>query len=310
MATRRAFNATLFGVVLMGTSSQARPSQARPTRTTIVPFQTSPFPYDGPVPDSGRPFLDTMQGDQRAHTSPRGGVYPLDPTYSDRSVLLAIPPRFDPAHGHIVVYLHGNLARLERDVVERQRVVAQVVASKADVVLIAPQFAVDALDSSAGHFWDDGGFTRFLDEAATRLAAMSGLDAEHFAAMPVVLVAYSGGYNPAAAILSHDERSRRVAGVVLLDALYGEIETFGDWLARRFSDAFFVSAFSTSSKAGNLALQADLRAKGIAYEEGLPAHLRPGAIGFIDAGAVVHDDFVTRAWVADPLRAILARIGR
>jgi hypothetical protein len=41
-------------------------------------------------------------------------------------------------------------------------------------VLVAPQFAVNAADSSAGKFWEPNGFKRFLDEAAVKLARMYG----------------------------------------------------------------------------------------------------------------------------------------
>lgn len=305
MFTRRASSAMLLAtgaLPLLGHRSEAA------TRTRIVPFQTSPFPYDGLIPSSGLPFLDTLQDGQRAHTSPRGGVYPENPTYADRSVLLAVPPRFAPSRAVIVVYLHGNLARLDRDVVRRQRVVAQLAASKLDAVLVAPQFAVDALDSSAGHFWDSGGFAHFLDEAAAQLAAMTGQEPAVFAAMPVVLVAYSGGYHAAAGILAGGGTDNRILGLILLDALYGDEETFADWIVRTNGRTFFFSAFSTSSASSNQQLQSELVTRGIAWSDGLPPALAPGVVAFLAAGDVPHNDFVTSAWTADPLRAVLARI--
>ncbi len=305
MWTRRALNATLLGSA--GSLLVTEPGAAA-TRMRIVSFQTSPFPYDGTIPDTGKPFLDVQQGDQRGHTSPRGGVYLEDPTYRDRSVLLAIPPRFDPGRAALVVFLHGNLARLERDVIARQRVVAQFVASGLDAALVVPQFAFDALDSSAGHFWDPDGFTHFLDEAADRLGTLSGHGRDVFAALPVILVAYSGGYNPAAAILSRSGATDRIAGVILLDALYAEGPTFADWVVRSNGRGFFFSAFSTSSAAGNRELEADLRARGVTVTDGLPARLCRGTVAFLPAGPIVHNDFVTRAWIADPLRAVLARV--
>ena len=207
-----------------------------------------------------------------------------------------------------MVFLHGNLARLERDVVGRQRVVAQMTASGLDAALVVPQFAVDALDSSAGHFWDPGGFARFLDEAAGQLAAFSGQDRDAFAAMPVVLVAYSGGYNPAAAILSQEGANGRIAGVILLDALYGATPAFADWLVHANGRSFFFSAYSPSSASGNSELEAELRQRGIGFTEGLPLRLTRGTVAFLPTGPVAHNDFVTHAWIADPLRAILARV--
>ena len=48
--------------------------------------------------------------------------------------------------------------------------------------------------------------------------------------MPVVIVAYSGGYLPAAYSLAHGGARDRVKGVVLLDALYGEPDKFARWI--------------------------------------------------------------------------------
>src|SRR5581483_10864836 len=174
-------------------------------KAAMIAFAAAPFPYDGMIPgDADRddaPFLDAKDGDRRGHTSPRGGVYWEDPTYSDRRSLLYIPPGFDlkrPAA--IVVFFHGNQAMLERDVVDRQQVPRQLAQSNLNAVLVAPQFAVDALDSSAGGFWQDGAFLRYLREAALHLAELQGHGASRndFAKLPVILVAYSGGYLPAA----------------------------------------------------------------------------------------------------------------
>jgi hypothetical protein len=41
----------------------------------------------------------------------------------------------------------------------------------------------------------------------------------------------------------------------------------------------------------------------------VPARLTRGTVALYDAGdGVVHNDFVTRAWINDPLKVMLARI--
>jgi hypothetical protein len=280
-------------------------------RQALVEFATSPFPYDGEVPGQGKPFLDMSDGTRRGHTSPRGGVYWQDQTYSDRRVLLAIPPNFDPLRpAYLVVFFHGNKAVLARDVAERQRVPQQVAASGLNAVLVAPQFAVDALDSSAGRFWQPHAFAEFLDEAATQLARLYGKPQmrTRFDAMPVILVAYSGGYMPAAAAISAGGAEDRIAGVVLLDALYGETDTFADWIKRRQAQTFFVSAYSKSSETENLSLEKRLIEQSVDPAVHLPSHVRAGSIVFLPAGDVTHSDFVTQAWTRDPLRAVLSRL--
>ena len=96
-----------------------------------------------------------------------------DQTYSDRHVLLAASPQFNPnAPGAMVVYFHGNQATLSRDVLGRQQAPQQVARSNLNAVLVAPQLAYDALDSSAGNFWRPGAFAEFLNEADAKLAAL------------------------------------------------------------------------------------------------------------------------------------------
>ena len=272
----------------------------------IEPFAASAFPYRGEIPDGGGPFLDL---DGCGHTSPRGGPLWEAQTYSDRSVLLFVPnalPREGPEL--IVVYFHGNRVRLQRDVVGRQGVPRQLAASGLNAVLVVPQMAVDALDSSAGQFWQAGHFARFLDEAAERLAQHTGRPREVFARAQVVIVAYSGGYLPAAFALERGGANERIRGVILLDALYGESERFTRWLAGR-PPAFFVSAYSASTRTQNAALRRSL-GEGRAQSR-LPDRLVPQMVVFQDTPPnVVHDDFVTRAWVSDPLRDVLRRVAQ
>src|SRR6516165_11253812 len=101
-----------------------------------------------------------------------------------------VPENFDIKRpGVIVVFFHGNGATLERDVRDRQLVPQQISDSGANAVLLAPQMAVDAADSSAGKFWQPGGLKRFMAESAEHLARLSGdpNNARAFANMPIVI---------------------------------------------------------------------------------------------------------------------------
>jgi hypothetical protein len=306
--TRRWHLLALAGAIAL--SFIASPSLAAGSRMRLVTFATSPFPYDGLVPSDGKPFLDTTDGTRRGHTSPRGGIYWEDETYSDKRVLLAIPPHFNPRRpAYMIVFLHGNMTLLARDVAERQRVPQQLAESRLNAVLVAPQFAVDALDSSAGRFWEPHVFAQFLDEAAEHLAKLYGDRRTRgiFHRMPVVIVAYSGGYMPASAALSVGGANERLAGVILLDALYGETDTFADWIAKR-QRSFFFSAYSLSSADENATLQQELAANNVSFTNRLPRAFRPGSVTFLAVGDVPHQDFVTKAWTDDPLASLLRKI--
>lgn len=296
--------------VALGLLLACAAAAAATERLALLPFQYAPFPYDGPRPD-GKPFLDVRFRGQRGHTSARGGIYWEHETYADRRVLVYLPPRLDAKKPlRLVVFLHGNDALLERDVQQRQKVPLQLARSGLNAVLVAPQFARDAHDSSAGRFWQRGVFARFLDEAADRAGKLAGDPAlaRALRRAPVILVAYSGGYYPAAFALARGGADHRVQGVFLLDALYGEEALFADWIARHRHDGFFVSAYTEPAKPSNEALQALLRQRGVAFGRDLPPRLGGGEIAFLPLDSdLVHEDLVTQAWTAQPLTDVLHR---
>jgi hypothetical protein len=234
-------------------------------------------------------------------------------SYSDNRVLVHVPAGFDVRKpGVIVVFFHGHGATLERDVRDRQLLPRQISESGINAVLVAPQLAYDAADSSAGKLSERGGFKRFMAEASEQLARIYGdaRAAQSFAKMPVIIVAYSGGFVSAAHSLHVGGLGKRVRGLVLLDALYGEIDKFSSWIAKNRS-AFFVSAYTAYTKRHDDDLARILREKGIAVTDELNGPLKPGTVAFLQTGeGVRHRDYVTLAWTENPVTDILLRIPR
>ena len=303
--------AALAGIAVVLPAIALAQSPLPATRNALVPFDVAPFPYRGIAPKTGKPFFDVEQGERRGRNSARGGVLWEDATYNDRRVLMSIPRGFDLRKpSMIVVFFHGNGATLSRDVRNRQQVPRQIVESGLNAVLVAPQFAVDAADSSAGRFWEPGVFAQFMGEAAGQLARLHG-DARSravFERAPVVIAAYSGGYHPLAFALSVGGATERVRGAILLDALYGDHDKYLDWLARR-PEAFFVSTYGPLVKPQNEEFRKQLTDRGIGFTTNFPPHLVPGINAFLDVGEEVkHNDFVTQAWSADPLKVMLSRV--
>ncbi len=304
--------------------SASRPAEARtpapprqpdtapaPGKTELIAFATAPFPYDGVRPGTDKPFLDVVNGKQKGHRTARGSVLWQDQTLSDNRVLLHIPGGFSidkPAV--MVVYFHGHRANLSRDVLQRQKLPEQISLSGMNAVLVAPQFAVDAANSSPGRFGEPGGFGRFIDEAGRKLAALHGKPAaaKPFAAMPVILVAYSGGYLPAAWSLRHGGAGARLRGVVLLDALYGELGSFAQWI-KKTPSAVFISAYTGSTRRQHRELKQMLEADNVRYATELGNNLWRGRVALLATdGEVNHQDFVTQAWTANPVADVLAKL--
>lgn len=280
-------------------------------KNALVEFETSPFPYGGMVPDKDTPFLDVVSGERKGHRTPRGRVLWEDVTFRDRRVLLHIPKGYDFTRpGVMVVFFHGHGATLKRDVRDRQLVPAQVSASGINAVLVAPQFAFNASDSSAGKFWEAGAFERFVIEAGAKLTELHGnpATADSFGAMPVVIVAYSGGYLATAWCLDVGGAGDRLNGVILLDALYGELDKFTDWIANHRAK-FFVSSYTQGTQGKHMAFKTILAEHEIPVATALDqAKWKRGVTFLATDSETKHDDFVTQAWVEFPIRDILRRL--
>jgi len=284
---------------------------ARGDQTTLVSLKSSAFPYLGNNPRTDEPFLNISKGERRGHRSYGGRVYWQDETYNDNRVLMHVPENFDARKpGVIVVFFHGNGATLERDVRDRQLVPQQISDSGVNAVLLAPQLAVDAADSSAGKFWQPGGLKRFVAESAEHLARLYGDPgaAKAFANMPVIIVGYSGGFVPAAWSLEVGGLGNRVRGVFLLDAVYGELDKFASWIVDNRS-GFFVSAYTRYTKRHDRELMQMLTEKGIAISEDIDGPLRPGSVVFVETPeGVTHRDYVTHAWTENPVKEVLVKM--
>jgi hypothetical protein len=284
---------------------------AREEQTTLVALKSSAFPYFGNNPRTEAPFLNISKGERKGHRSYGGRVYWQDETYNDNRVLMHVPENFDARKpGVIVVFFHGNGATLERDVRDRQLVPQQISDSGVNAVLLAPQLAVDAADSSAGKFWQPGGLKRFVAESADHLARLYGdpRAAKTFANMPIIIVGYSGGFMPAAWSLDVGGLGDRVRGVFLLDAVYGELDKFASWIENNRT-GFFVSAYTRSTRRHEIELMQALKEKGIALSTDMDRPLRPGSVVFLETpDGVTHRDYVTHAWTEHPVKDVLVKM--
>jgi hypothetical protein len=255
-------------------------------KTEITDFATAPFPYHG-----------------SEHGPRDSGIY------SDDHVLLHIPAGFDPRKPAVmVVFFHGHGATLARDVRDRQKLPEQISAAGANAVLVAPQFAYDAADSSSGKFWEEDGFKRFLNEAAQKLSVMYGdpHSTFTFANMPIVLVSYSGGYGPALSVLARGGANARIKGIVMLDSLYAGIDQFADWIADHRS-TFFISSYTGGTARHNAELEHALDERSVPYGSTLRTGHLQGMVTFMSVDKR-HRDYVTNAWADFPITDVLTRM--
>ena len=301
---------TPFRVASLGPQPLRERRDGRQDLTALVGLQSAPFPYAGKNPRTEEPFLNVSDGERQGHRS-WGRTLWADETFNDNRTLIHVPKHFDAQKpGVIVVFFHGHGATLERDVRDRQQVPQQISDSGVNAVLLAPQLAVDAADSSAGKLWQPGGLRRFVTESTEHIARMTGdpRAAKALAKMPVVIVAYSGGFATASSSLDVGGLENRVRGVFLLDALYADQESFTTWIAENRS-AYFVSSYTPHLKRRNAEFMRALKDKGIAVSEDMDQPLKPGRPVIVPVPeGVNHRDFVTNAWTEHPIKDVLVKI--
>ncbi len=262
-----------------------RPTLAQAPKRELAPlsspktrpgaFDNSPFPYRGEIPEKSKPFIDVIEGDRRGHTSPRGGIYWEDQTYSDRRSLLLHPARIRSARGRplMVVFFHGNEATLDArrpqspaGAATSRRVRAQRRAGGAAIRRQRARFQRRPI-LGAGRV---SAVSRRGDRAADR-ALRRPACARSFLRCPrgdrrLQRRLQPGGVHRACRQGRPSPARRHPAR----RACSREVDKFADWLARR-PPAFFVSAYGKPARDENASLQRMLTERGVRFQSSLPA---------------------------------------
>jgi hypothetical protein len=201
-------------------------------------------------------------------------------SYGDDTVIVFVPERyrFLPEEGiSALVHFHGHNSSAERAMVAHA-LREQLVDSRQNAILIIPQLALFAADSSCGKLAASGGLARLLGGALSsaahfgRVALRESRFPERAALGRVCVSAHSGGFHAAACSLR--EGGVDVSETYLFDALYAESEVFRGWvLARRgepvASRHKLVSYFTAgaTTEAVNRTLRLDLERAGVLVAE-------------------------------------------
>jgi hypothetical protein len=192
--------------------------------------------------------------------------------YRDDTVYVFVPAHYrwrDEDGVAALVHFHGHNTTAERAMAAHE-LREQLADSKQNAILVVPQLAVLAADSSCGKLEAAGGLERLLREAIGA-AAHEGRTTLGDTAFPgdapigtVCLSAHSGGFHAAACSL-------RAGGVdvretYLFDALYADVEVFRDWSVARKGEplhrrhklvSYFTEGGTTEANNGLLRTQLD-----------------------------------------------------
>jgi hypothetical protein len=212
---------------------------------------------------------------------PRGVTFTMEladaPNASAPTVLVFVPRHHRPAANRnvgFIVHFHGHNTTAERAIAAHQ-LREQLDDSKQNAILVVPQLAVMAPDSSAGRLDAPGTFNKMLTEVLALLDTHAARRELGASATPagasigrVVVSAHSGGYHSAATVLKAG--GTPIHEVYLFDALYAEADVFKDWVIKGRGKPMgqrhkLVSYFTAGTTENNtIALFKDLEQAGVA----------------------------------------------
>jgi len=195
--------------------------------------------------------------------------------YRDDTVIVFVPAHYrywEEEGVAALVHFHGHNTTADRAMAAHE-LREQLADSRQNAILVVPQLAVMAADSSCGKLESAGALARLVDEAiatAAREGQMTLGDTAFPSDAPagtLCLSAHSGGYHAAACCL----RTSGAGGVdvretYLFDALYAEVDAFRDWAAARRGEplhrrhklvSYFTEAGTTEANNGSLRAQLD-----------------------------------------------------
>ena len=155
--------------------------------------------------------------------------FPVEPHYSDSSVVVIIPAGYFEANAanDLIIHFHGwNNDNL--NVLEQFKMVQQLVASRKNAILVLAQGPYRASDSNGGKMEDEGGLKRFVEEILQILKTEDRI--KNTTVGKIIITAHSGGYRPAIFSVVRGQLERQIKEVYLFDAFYAETEQLIPWL--------------------------------------------------------------------------------
>jgi hypothetical protein len=249
--------------------------------TFVETLKSAPFPYSGKGVDPN--FFDSVdpRTGERYRTTRTLERLSEKEHYWDSSVLFHLPSQFNPRKPFAyVVFFHGNRTEV-RQFTKDYRLDEQMERSGRNAILVLPQLAKNAADSTPGKFSNKDAFRAFMLEVAHVLTSRLGKQYQkQLEQAPIIFVAFSGGYKPLACTLDRGGTGSRTKGVLLLDALYDDLYIFGKWILENARRGFFVNIFTedSSCEEKSRTLAQFLRAHHLPFKEEWPEGLRKGHI--------------------------------
>lgn len=223
------------------------------------------FPvYNG---QAGFYFMDNapFPHSSRAEGYTRNGVtYPVTSHYLDNTVAVYIPSGFLPnAPVTVLYYFHGHNNNVRNALLEF-KLTEMVFNSGKNCILVFPEGPVDVPDSGGGKLEDENGLLNLHREVIGRLAFDGKLNQNMI--KEVYLAGHSGAYKIIYNCLAKGGLNDLVSDVYLLDASYGGLDDFTNWMIAHPNNRF-VSIYTAHLADENKEMMATLTAKNVSFRQ-------------------------------------------
>lgn len=185
--------------------------------------------------------------------------------YQDSTVGLFIPAGYEPGDRvNYIVHFHGHVNNVA-NVLKKYKLEQQLDDAHVNAILIVPQGPKDAADSGGGKLeLDPGAFAHLITEVTAFLKSQGKIKTGVVG--DITLTAHSGGYKVTAAILHQGGMEKNITDVILLDASYGNLDSFAAWCAGG-NDRRLVSLFTEHLAPENAQLMKMLDDAHVKYEK-------------------------------------------
>jgi hypothetical protein len=217
---------------------------------TLVPMTTAPYPHES-----------RLKGLTRDST-----VYSFEEHYNNNTVAIIIPKNYRPTSKiNVIVHFHGHMQDLDR-VLHVYQLGEQLDASRKNAILVIPQGPVKVPDSQFGKLDTKDGFKNFMSEFIGLISQDKIINPKKrkLEIGEIILTAHSGGYYTVGQVLDQGGLTGKIKEVYLLDATYGQLEKYADWIKQYHGR--FISIFTEHLANNNVDLMAQLEKLNIPYK--------------------------------------------
>ncbi len=157
-----------------------------------------------------------------------GKTYSAQEHYSDRSVAIFIPKRFNQTEKiDFVIYFHGWNNNID-SACAQFNLIGQFCESNKNAIFVFPEGPKNSPDSFGGRLEEKDGLKFLIDDVLSYLSENAKFKSTKVG--NIILAGHSGAYRVISFCLMRGGYTKNISDVILFDALYGQTEKYVHWI--------------------------------------------------------------------------------